>query len=740
MPVRPPVLDDRSFDDLVAELLARIPAHTPEWTNPRLGDPGRTLLELFAWLTDTMLYRVNLIPERQRLAFLRLLGQPMRAAIPARGVVTLGFEDEKITTPIYLRAQTTVKGAVNFETLTETTVLPITGEVYCKRTLTEAKRKELAPVIAGLQEVYQLQSSSPIPYQTSPVFPQGAAQFSGFDVIQQTVDKCLWIALLAPKKEQRQAVKNALGKHPNGAQQLLSIGLLPSIEAPPTLAEIKPRLPLPHIWEITSSSGDDKVDYIALDPILDTTAGLTQRGVVRLALPAANFIGAPSNDVRKAMKAGVGDFPPRLDVVEKAERLVAWVRLRPMVKLEKMSFSWVGINAVEIDQRQTLTNRIIGQSDGSGDQVFPLPGQSVDPHTIQIEVEEDRRGFQPWRAIDDLALAGDNDAVFYLDAEAGTIQFGNGVRGRVPDAGARIKAAFVRSGGGQAGNLPAGLLTELTNAKEISGQPISTKLKVTQSLPTEGGEEAETLADAERRIPALFRHRERAVTQDDYRQIAAQTPGVRLGRVEIIERFKPQQRRFDVPGVVSVMVWPYRTPPGPPNPRPDRPFLESVHAYLDARRPLSTELYTIGCEYVSLGLSTGITIRDGFGREEVVRNVRESLFGFLWALAPGGIDNAGWPLGRPVQDREVEVVIARVPGVRTVNGINLFERSGNDWRKLSPAQACGAVRLALQPWQLPELLSVVVAVDADAPLDLRAVPNPFADVNGVAVPVVPEVC
>jgi len=40
MPIRPPVLDDRSYDDLVEELLARIPAHTPDWTHPRPGDPA----------------------------------------------------------------------------------------------------------------------------------------------------------------------------------------------------------------------------------------------------------------------------------------------------------------------------------------------------------------------------------------------------------------------------------------------------------------------------------------------------------------------------------------------------------------------------------------------------------------------------------------------------------------------------------------------------------------------------
>src|SRR5580765_2456929 len=114
MPIRPPALDDRSFDDLVDELLARIPAHTPEWTNPRIGDPGRTLIELFAWLTDTLLYRANLIPERQRLAFLRLLNVPLRPAIPAAGLVTVTIDDPAAIQAVTLQPAATVSGPANF--------------------------------------------------------------------------------------------------------------------------------------------------------------------------------------------------------------------------------------------------------------------------------------------------------------------------------------------------------------------------------------------------------------------------------------------------------------------------------------------------------------------------------------------------------------------------------------------------------------------------------------------------
>ncbi len=87
MPIPRYMLADLDAEALAQELVRRIPAPTPEWRNPREGDPGRTLIDLFAWLSETLLYRVNLIPERQRLEFLRLLNIGMRPAQPARALV-----------------------------------------------------------------------------------------------------------------------------------------------------------------------------------------------------------------------------------------------------------------------------------------------------------------------------------------------------------------------------------------------------------------------------------------------------------------------------------------------------------------------------------------------------------------------------------------------------------------------------------------------------------------------------
>src|SRR5580765_7634724 len=87
-----PVIDDRRYQDLLDEALARIPVHNPEWTNFNRSDPGVTLIELFAFMTENLLYRANQIPDRNRRKFLSLLGIPLQPASSARGMVTISNE------------------------------------------------------------------------------------------------------------------------------------------------------------------------------------------------------------------------------------------------------------------------------------------------------------------------------------------------------------------------------------------------------------------------------------------------------------------------------------------------------------------------------------------------------------------------------------------------------------------------------------------------------------------------
>ena len=369
-------------------------------------------------------------------------------------------------------------------------------------------------------------------------------------------------------------------------------------------------------------------------------------------------------------------------------------------------------------------------------------------------------GARTWRRIDDLATL-DRDAsasrdarAFQLDPEAGTLRFGDGVRGRIPAAGARIIVRQMRSGGGIAGNLPAGSVKTIS-ARPVSGQDrdIGRQLVVTQPLAFTGGADVETLAEAEKRIPSLFRHRDRVVTPDDYRAFALETPGVHVGRVELLPRFKPQQRHDDIPGVVTTMAFPWRPLGLAPNLRADRPFLEAIHARLDARKPLGTELYVIGCEYVPVAVSVAVTVAPEAPLDTTLQAIKDALIRVLWPLAPGGFDEQGWPLGRELSNRELAVETARVSGVTEVAGLNLFSRNhdSGEWEPLGDARDGVEQNLSLERWQLPELLAVVVIAGDSAPttiaqtgsiLDPGSPTNPYIlpGKRPLTVPVVPEVC
>ncbi len=83
MPVKPLKLDDRTFADIFAEVRSLIPRHAPGWTDHNVSDPGIMLLELFAWLTEAMLYRINRVSDASRARLLELLGAAFQPAQPA---------------------------------------------------------------------------------------------------------------------------------------------------------------------------------------------------------------------------------------------------------------------------------------------------------------------------------------------------------------------------------------------------------------------------------------------------------------------------------------------------------------------------------------------------------------------------------------------------------------------------------------------------------------------------------
>ena len=84
MPLQLPNLDDRSYADLMTEARALIPRDAAAWTNHNPSDPGITVIELFAYLAELLIYRVNRITDANVEAFLRLLNGPDWNRTPGR--------------------------------------------------------------------------------------------------------------------------------------------------------------------------------------------------------------------------------------------------------------------------------------------------------------------------------------------------------------------------------------------------------------------------------------------------------------------------------------------------------------------------------------------------------------------------------------------------------------------------------------------------------------------------------
>lgn len=161
-----PNLDDRSFDDIVQEAVRLIPQYCPEWTNHNRSDPGITLIELFAWMTEMTLYRLNRVPEKNFLAFLELMGIALTPPQPAHTVLRFGINPkaDRVLVPAGTRVGTKPgsDGAyVTFETDSEAVVtnndlvkcMSQHHDTFSDNTGLLGRKREGVPLWAGVRSV-----------------------------------------------------------------------------------------------------------------------------------------------------------------------------------------------------------------------------------------------------------------------------------------------------------------------------------------------------------------------------------------------------------------------------------------------------------------------------------------------------------------------------------------------------------------------------------------------------------
>src|SRR5439155_15015867 len=123
---------------------------------------------------------------------------------------------------------------------------------------------------------------------------------------------------------------------------------------------------------------------------------------------------------------------------------------------------------------------------------------------------------------------------------------------------------------------------------------------VKNPIATWGGADAETVQEGEKQVQRFLQHRDRLVSADDFATISWRTPGVQIGRIDVIPASSPEpglNEPGDAPGAVTLMIVPLNDPKRPDAPQPDRLLLDTVCTWLDPRRLITTELFLRGPIY-----------------------------------------------------------------------------------------------------------------------------------------------
>ena len=714
MPLPSPILDDRSWDQLRGELVERIPVYTPEWTDHQASDPGITLLELFAFLGENLLYRFNQIPETTRLEFLRLLDLPLRPAEPAEALVS--FVIESGTELIEHNDREVKAGAIPFEVLTETCVLPVTIAAFARMSADEPEPGEERDYADLAIDAYSLAADErPRYYRAQPLPEEPGAIASDPVDFDASVDGILWLAVV---KGRRTDVRDLHG-------QVLNVGVIPADEAPlmadvdPCPGRDQPPAGPAIVWEASVAKmpgdSDKRPRYRPLRPAGDTTAGFQQPGVVRLELPEEGDFDLGDPTPEDVDLAGAGDLPPAIDDEDLASNVLFWLRAYRRDRESVGRLLWAGANAAEVRQQRPARPEYLGAGTGEPNQRMTLVNPNVVAGSLTVEVEE-RGIWKEWSEVDSFAGSGPDDRQYVLDPEAGVVRFG-GVQGRPPQIGERVRALDYRYGGGAAGNVDPKAIEKIDRR--------GATIKVGNPLPASGGADAESVSEGLERIPGELRRRSRAVTADDFRELALAVPGAPVARAECLPRFHPHHSdEFEAPGVVSVVVWPHEDRRHPNAPRPGRSLLRRVCRALDACRLVTTELYVIPPTYHRVAVAIGLQVAPGFGVEAVRAWVELVVRQYLAPVPPYGPSGGGWPLGRRVHGPEVEAAALQVEGVEFLNGLRVAGRDAADTRWVE-----GTVQL--QRYEVPELAEItVVEGDPLAPGVTIAPPAPLPAAPG----------
>ncbi|MDQ1255024.1 MAG: putative baseplate assembly protein [Euryarchaeota archaeon] len=289
-----------------------------------------------------------------------------------------------------------------------------------------------------------------------------------------------------------------------------------------------------------------------------------------------------------------------------------------------------------------------------------------------------------WENVEDFGSSDGKSRHYLLDRTSGKICFGDGARGMVLPLGMNNIKASYRTGGGEAGNLEAFSITKLySDLKNVDA--------VYNVVASEGGERTESLEELITRAPATFKHRGRAVSEEDIIQLTKEA-SQKVAKVKVLSGSDGDGKR--VPGRITVIIVPDLQEP---KPVPSAEILQIVEADLEKRTPNIGKLKVVGPIYCPVNVRAELSTKNLEAISEIETRVKRRVEEFLHPLT-GGKKGEGWDFGQKPSKSDFYSLLSDVSEVSYVKDLDInFEAENGAPEKPPEPPGCRKLTIPTLP-------------------------------------------